>query len=466
MYDVAGNRIKGTSDALKVQDYTYNNANRLSTVKETSILVATYKYNALGQRVSKLLASQVQELYHYDEAGHLIAVTDASGNTTREYIYSGNELLGFVNGSSTAIPTTTITATTNQATLQNAVLSKTYSGYSGTAGYIQFNGEGQASWPVTIAATANHTIQISYALASGTRAMDLYVDGTKKTTVSFASTTASTKWTAVSLTLNLTAGNHTLVLKTTGASGPNLDRIRLTPVAGQTTGTASLYYVHNDHKSTPQVVTAQNQSVVWMADYQPFGKLQVNQSNSIELYSRFPGQYVDNESGLYYNYFRDYDPSIGRYIESDPIGLNGGINTYAYVEVNPFSGIDPLGLALGTIECDGSGGYRVKTRSDVPSSWQKCVNEHEEQDIEDWKKRYGLDSCEGKPAGYLPNESKNKDYNDYNDFKRDSECRANEVESKCINENYNKCDKSVEELLDIMRRQNKTNSCGSYNSWR
>jgi len=370
LYDVAGNRIKGTSDALKVQDYTYNNANRLSTVKDTGSLVATYKYNALGQRVSKLLASQVQELYHYDEAGHLIAVTDASGNSIREYIYSGDELLGFVSGSSTAIPTTTVTATTNQATLQNAVLSKTYSGYSGSSGYIQFNGEGQASWPVTVATTANHTIQISYALASGTRPMDLYVDGVKKTTVNFASTNAWTKWTATSLTLNLTAGNHTFMLKTTGTSGPNLDRIRFTPVAGQTTGTASLYYVHNDHKSTPQIVTAQNQSVVWMADYQPFGKLQPNQSNSLELYSRFPGQYVDNETGIYYNYFRDYDPSIGRYIESDPIGLlrnyeepqlqisidlgaleetdfaNEVLNhTYGYVGQNPQYWFDPFGLA-------------------------------------------------------------------------------------------------------------------------
>ncbi|RYY74106.1 MAG: RHS repeat protein [Gammaproteobacteria bacterium] len=354
LYDVAGNRIQGTSDALKVQNYTYNNANRLSTLKESGSLVATYKYNALGQRVSKLLASQVQELYHYDEAGHLIAVTDASGITTREYIYSGDELLGFVTGQSKAIPTTTITATTNQATLQNAVLSTTYVGYTGTSGYIQFNGEGQASWPVTITSTANHTIQISYALASGTRPIDVYVDGVKKATVSFASTTAWTKWTAASITLNLTAGNHTFMLKTSGSSGPNLDRIRFTPVAGQTTGTATLYYVHNDHKRTPQVVTAQNQSVVWFADYQPFGKLQPNQSNSIELYSRFPGQYVDQESGIYYNYFRDYDPSIGRYIESDPIGLEGGINTYAYVEGNPLSLIDPLGLT-------GRGGSNANT---------------------------------------------------------------------------------------------------------
>ncbi len=108
-------------------------------------------------------------------------------------------------------------------------------------------------------------------------------------------------------------------------------------------GLAGVYFIHNDHLGTPQVVTDMTGAPVWRADYLPFGEVALDATNRITSNLRFPGQYFDEETGLHYNYFRDYDPTLGRYIESDPIGLNGGFNTFAYVDGNPVIYSDPPG---------------------------------------------------------------------------------------------------------------------------
>ncbi|MEE9303731.1 MAG: RHS repeat-associated core domain-containing protein, partial [Thiotrichaceae bacterium] len=110
-----------------------------------------------------------------------------------------------------------------------------------------------------------------------------------------------------------------------------------------------LYYVHNDHLGTPQTLTNEAGTVVWSAEYDPFGKATINNDpdndgNSVTYNKRFSGQYEDQETGLHYNYFRYYDPSIGRYLTSDPLGQLAGSNLYAYVGGNPLKYTDPFGL--------------------------------------------------------------------------------------------------------------------------
>jgi RHS repeat-associated protein len=117
------------------------------------------------------------------------------------------------------------------------------------------------------------------------------------------------------------------------------------------TGGVNMFYIHADHLNTPKAITrSADNAVVWRWDQDPFGTAMPNQSpaglGTFVYNLRFPGQYFDAEIGLYYNYFRDFDPATGRYVESDPLGLGGGsYSTYAYANGNPITSDDPTGEA-------------------------------------------------------------------------------------------------------------------------
>jgi len=115
-----------------------------------------------------------------------------------------------------------------------------------------------------------------------------------------------------------------------------------------TAAEAKLYYIHVDHLNTPRLIADQNQQTVWRWDPQePFGVTVPDENpaglGAFEFPIRFPGQYFDKETNLHYHYFRDYDPSLGIYKQSDLIGLRGGLNTYSY-GADPITQIDPFGL--------------------------------------------------------------------------------------------------------------------------
>lgn len=134
-----------------------------------------------------------------------------------------------------------------------------------------------------------------------------------------------------------------------------LDSMPLASVETQGSSSPRVIYLHSDHLNTPRLATSANQQIVWQWQSDAFGNGAPNQDPQgsglqTVLNLRFPGQYFDGESGLHYNYFRDYDSETGRYVESDPIGLDGGENTYAYVNGNPLSSIDFFGLARTTVD--------------------------------------------------------------------------------------------------------------------
>jgi RHS repeat-associated protein len=137
---------------------------------------------------------------------------------------------------------------------------------------------------------------------------------------------------------------------------------------------ASTYqFVQTDHLGTPRaVIHPSRDRIVWrwdltvsaFGDHAPVGDPD-GDSKAYVMNLRYPGQYFDAESGPHYNYFRDYDPATGRYVGSDPIGLGGGWNTYAYAMNNPWSYIDPMGLAIWIVGHSAGGSLGTVTNPDA-----------------------------------------------------------------------------------------------------
>jgi len=140
----------------------------------------------------------------------------------------------------------------------------------------------------------------------------------------------------------------------------------------------AVFFVHADHLDAPRVLVDQQNQLRWRWMAEPFG---VNPAETtptsglpaVNIALRLPGQQFDSAAGLHYNMFRDYDPTVGRYVQSDPIGLDGGLNTYAYVGGNPVNDIDPtgeFGLLGGVVGGLGDLGYQLyKNGGNF-----KCVN--------------------------------------------------------------------------------------------
>lgn len=289
---------------------TWDAASRISaqTYFPAPAQANTYGYDALDRLTSAVMPSTSQS-FGYDANGNRTSKTVGAGNWTYAYPATSNRLSGITSG-----------GTVNYVHDANGSIT--------SDGINTFGYDTRGRLVSALTALGSATYQVN---ALGQR----YAKTLQGTTTVF---------------LYDSAGR--LIAETSDAGATYTEYVWLadTPVAVIKPGTPtpSRYYIHSDHLDTPRVITDANQAIRWRWDNDdPFGANVANQNpsglGSFAFNLRFPGQYFDAETGYHYNYFRDYSPEIGRYIESDPIGLAGGTNTYTYVRANPIVLTDPTG---------------------------------------------------------------------------------------------------------------------------
>ena len=130
------------------------------------------------------------------------------------------------------------------------------------------------------------------------------------------------------------------------------------------------YSIQTDHLKRPIAAHDKSGALAWQADYTPYGQALISHED-IKLPLRAPGQFADQETGLHYNHHRYYDPTSGRYLTSDPLGIEAGINTYEYSGGDPINHYDPLGLYLVAFD-----GLWQDDRTDSPTNVSKFAKEY------------------------------------------------------------------------------------------
>jgi RHS repeat-associated protein len=328
-------------------DFTFENdaRGRLVRVFENGTLAASYLYDEDDQRIAKTTSSGTTH-YHYDLEGRLISETDgASGAAIREYLWLGLSPVAMI-ASSGVLPVgcdpdeaarivalrDARQATLDTITAQVAVLTDTRATRLETRATVaarrdRLQGLLEVTNPTNTARIADLTARI--ARDDGRLAdLDANIADLDERLAYYAERTDYLTGRVDALTRRADQLNAAC------------------EAANDNTQSAALYFLHTDHLGRPKVATDSDGNVVWDGGLTtPFGQ-GITTMGALTQKLMFPGQYADEETGYSHNWHRTYDPTLGRYLQADPIGLAGGLNRYAYVGGNPVSLVDPTGEVL------------------------------------------------------------------------------------------------------------------------
>lgn len=308
IYDELGNRMLGIDDNQILKKYQYDNKGRLTTI--TPIAPTADSANINAQSITYDTAGLPTEYGDYQlsySAGQLSQVKDKSGKLVAEYTYNdeGQRLKKTVYQKDNKLLATPKTR---------------YYVYEDSQLQHELDSEGNIS---------RHYVYIGNTLTA---------------------------------TLDYPTEQHGEVLSSDQSDISLWTRGKnwLGSLWTQESAYPTINYVITDYLGRPrQVRDGETNALKWQFTPTAFGghvdtSINVNKSDSsYELNVRFPGQYEDTETGLYYNHWRYYDQDTGRYLSADPLGLGGGENLYAYVNATPTHFIDPPGLLLFAF--DGTG---------------------------------------------------------------------------------------------------------------
>jgi RHS repeat-associated protein len=298
------------ANGASLKNYAYDNAFRITGITDAadSTLSWTYGYDSLD-RLNSASKTSLSQGWTYDANGNRLTQT---GTTPSTYTNSGgNNRVSSISGS----------------------LARSYS-YDNAGNTLSYAG---ATF------TYNNRGRMKTASNSGTTATYTYnALGQRVRRVTSSITTLYAYDEAGHLVGEYTPAGA-LIQETVW-----LGDIPVATFRPNGSGGVVLFYVHADHLNTPRLVTDAASNIRWRWESDPFGTTPPNENPSgLGMFAynlRFPGQQYDSVVGLHYNYFRGYDPAVSRYVESDPIGLRGGINTYVYALNDPIRHFDPLGL--------------------------------------------------------------------------------------------------------------------------